>query len=588
MTRPQALPVAYFSMEIALHPCMPTYSGGLGVLAGDTVRSMADLGLRGAAVTLLYRKGYFAQSLDPRGRQTEAPVDWPVEMFGEPLEPQVQIELEGREVSVRAWRYAVRGVGGGEVPVYLLDTDLAENAEADRRLTDRLYGGDEVYRLRQEAVLGLAGVAMLRAVGHADAERFHLNEGHAALAVVALLQETFGAPPADPEAAARCVASVRDRFIFTTHTPVPAGHDQFGNGLVERVLSPRVREWLKVLGQGAHLNMTDLGLRASRFVNGVAMRHGEVSQSMFPEYPIRSITNGIHAPSWASPHHRALFDRHVTDWRSDPFTLRYAVGIPLVEIRWAHARAKERLLGYVQKTTGVGLDPDAFTLGFARRATAYKRPAVIFRDLERLASLVEKSGPIQLVFAGKAHPQDEEGKRLIQEVFEAARKLRGRVATVWLPNYDLTLGKLLCAGCDTWLNTPVPPLEASGTSGMKAALNGVPSLSVLDGWWVEGCVEGVTGWGLSPDGDGSKEDPAVRDDHCATALYEKLEQSVLPCFYGDRDGFASIMRSTIALNASFFNTHRMLLQYVYEAYRDPVSEVGGPQNGWDEEPDPPS
>jgi starch phosphorylase len=570
-------------MEIALHPCMPTYAGGLGVLAGDTLRSMADLGLRGAAVTLLHRKGYFAQNLDRQGFQSEAAEEWPIERFAEPLEPRVQIDLAGRSVSVRAWRYRLRGLRGGEVPVYLLDTDVEQNFAEDRRLTDCLYGGNNVYRLRQEALLGLAGVRMLRALGHDDVGRFHLNEGHAALAAVALLEETFGGAPLDPQAAAKCVESISHRCVFTTHTPVPTGHDRFSRELVRSNLSHRVQRWLEALGQSERLNMTDLALRSSQFVNGVAMRHGEVSRSMFPQYPIRSITNGVHPASWASSSFAALFDRHIPEWRSDPLSLRYAVGIPLEQIRWAHERAKQRLLHRVKKATGVELDPATFTLGFARRATAYKRPTVIFRDLDRLASLARNAGPLQLVFAGKAHPQDHEGKRLIQQVFEAAERLRGKVAVAWLPNYDLTLGKLLCAGSDAWLNTPVPPLEASGTSGMKAALNGVPSLSVLDGWWVEGCVEGVTGWGVAPDGDGAQAPPAERDTHCAQALYDKLEGSVLPCFYGDPDRYAGIMRSAIALNASFFNTHRMLLQYVHEAYRGTSAKDRGPRSGWDEE-----
>ncbi len=560
--------IAYLSMEIAVDPAIPTYSGGLGVLAGDTVRSCADLALPFVAVTLLHRRGYFSQRLDAQGRQTEEPASWRPEEHATPLEPRVELELEGRRVVLRAWCYRVRGAGGGEVPVYLLDTDLPENSEADRGITDSLYGGDDRYRLLQEAVLGIGGVRMLRALGHERLSRFHLNEGHAALAVVALLEES-GQRPSDAGVAAEAlVASVRRRCVFTTHTPVPAGHDRFPLDLVERVLGPAACAWLRALGQRDGVNLTDLALRGSRFVNGVAMRHGEVSRGMFPQYPIRSITNGIHPATWAWPSVRALFDRHIPDWRRDALALRYAVGIPLSEIWWAHSRAKRALVEHVNRVTDARFDTQALTLGFARRATGYKRAALIFSDPERLAGIARHGGPLQLVFAGKAHPRDADGKALIARIFAAAEALRGKVAVAYLPNYDMELGKLLVSGADVWLNNPLPPLEASGTSGMKAALNGVPSLSVLDGWWVEGCVEGVTGWAIGGDGHALPRAAADLEREHALALYAKLERAVLPLYYKERARFQEVMRWCIALNASFFNTHRMVLEYLYEAYLD--------------------
>jgi len=562
--------VAYFSMEIGLHPTIPTYAGGLGVLAGDTLRAAADLEVPMVGVTLLHRQGCFRQRLDGRGDQTEEAVGWSVAERLEPLTPRVEVEIEGRTVRIRAWRDLVRGVSGFEVPVYLLDTDLPDNAPPDRALTDVLYGGDASYRLRQEAVLGLGGVRMLRALGHHGLTRFHLNEGHAALLLLELFEERVAPTGAETAPRPDVIEAIRAQCVFTTHTPVPAGHDQFPAELVRRVLGGQRWAWLEACGQAEGLNMTDLALRGSRFVNGVAMKHGEVSRALFPGYPIRSITNGVHAPTWVVPPFEALYDRHLPDWRHDTLSLRYAIGIPGREIWAAHREAKRALIEHVNRHTDAGFDEEALTIGFARRATAYKRPTLVFHDLERLRGLAAQGGPLQLVFAGKAHPQDREGKAMIRRVHEARDALRGTVPVAYLPDYDMTLAKLVCAGVDVWLNTPLPPLEASGTSGMKAALNGVPSLSVLDGWWIEGHIEGVTGWAIGPPPDAraaADADPTARDAGEAAALYDALARSVLPSFYRERERFVEIMRSAIALNGAFFNSQRMLWQYLHNAYR---------------------
>lgn len=561
--------VAYFSMEIGLESAMPTYAGGLGVLAGDTIRAAADLGVPMVAVTLLHRRGYFHQRVDSEGRQLEEPVSWPVEEFLEPLEPRVTVEVEGRSVQLRAWRYLVQGGTGYQVPVYLLDTDLEENAPPDRALTDTLYGGDDSYRLRQEALLGLGGVRMLRALGYRSVTRFHLNEGHAALLILALLEERLALHP--DESLTGAIEAVNAQCVFTTHTPVPAGHDKFPRDLVRRVLGEERWKRLQAYGQDTMLNMTDLALRGARFINGVAMRHGEVSRGLFPGYPIRAITNGVHAPTWAAPSFEALYDRHLPDWRQDSLNLRYAVGIPSQEIWDAHREAKRALIDYVNRRTGAGLDAETLVLGFARRAAAYKRATLLFHDLERLKAIAERRGPFQFVFAGKAHPQDHEGKELIRSIHAMKEALGGHIRIVYLADYDMAKAGLLCAGSDVWLNTPLPPLEASGTSGMKAAVNGVPSLSVLDGWWIEGHVEGVTGWAIGDRGEtATAPEPGIDARHSAS-LYEKLDAQVLPCFYQRRDRFIEMMRQTIALNASFFNTHRMVRQYVHLAYSAPPS-----------------
>ena len=552
-------------MEIGLEPAIPTYAGGLGVLAGDTIRSAADLEVPLVAVSLLHRAGHFHQTLDADGRQHEAPAGWPIRDHLDPLAARARIQLHGREVAIACWRYRVRGVSGFEVPVYLLDTDLPENEPADRRLTDSLYGGDEAYRLCQEAVLGLGGLAMLRALGHMAIARFHLNEGHAALIVLGLLEERLAGSDGDSTQAH--IDAVRDACVFTTHTPVPAGHDKFPYELVERVLGTRRAQRLELFTRDPSLNMTDLALRGAGYVNGVAMSHWEVSRDLYPDYKVHAITNGVHVRTWASSPFQALFDRWLPDWRRDSLSLRYAIRIPCHEIWSAHVEAKRALVERVNRETGAGFDASVFTLGFARRAAAYKRMGLVVSDLERLRKIAAEAGRLQLVFAGKAHPRDEAGKELIRALHGVRDALRGSIPIAYLPNHDMELGRLLCAGSDVWLNTPLAPLEASGTSGMKAAVNGVPSLSILDGWFVEGHIEGVTGWSI---GDEPCSRETLRRDGDAAdarALYDKLEQVVLPCFYRTPEAFHRVMRSSISINASFYNSDRMLAQYLHSAYR---------------------
>jgi starch phosphorylase len=553
--------VAYFSMEIALEPGMPTYSGGLGVLAGDTIRAAADARVPMVGVSLLHRKGYFYQRLDRDGRQTEEPVLWSVDDFVRKLPDRVSIEIGGRSVEVGVWEYEAFGADSFSVPVYFLDADLPENAPEDRRLTDQLYGGDEVYRFSQEALLGIGGLRMLRKLGHESIEKFHMNEGHSSLLALELVRERLqgeGRRPTRDD-----VQEIRQKCVFTTHTPVPAGHDKFPMELVERVLGRQcVEDMRSAFGLNHALNMTDLALTASHYVNGVAKKHGEVSRQLFPNYRVDWITNGVHAATWTSPPVQKLFDHWIPGWREDNFSLRSALGIPGEELWQTHREAKWRLLEHVNRADNVGMDLDVLTIGFARRATPYKRPDLLFSDLSRLREIAKK-GKLQLVFAGKAHPRDEQGKKLIASIFSARRELGEDIKLSYLENYDLTVAKLAVAGVDVWLNTPESPLEASGTSGMKAALNGVPSLSVLDGWWVEGCVEGLTGWSIGHAASTIDKPDRASD---AASLYDKLENEVLPSFYGDGRRFVDVMRHAIALNGAYFNTQRMMQQYVLKAY----------------------
>lgn len=551
--------VAYFSMEVALAADIPTYSGGLGILAGDTLRSAADLGVPMVGVTLMYRKGYFQQSLDAKGRQTERPVEWKPENHLESLEPIATVTIEGRPVNLRCWRYDVVGVGGHIVPVYLLDANAGTNADFDRTLTDHLYGGDEHYRLCQELILGVGGVEMLSKLGHRDIETYHMNEGHSALLSLRLVERRL-AKQENRFPSTEDIAAVRSQCVFTTHTPVPAGHDEFPGNLVRQVLGANRATLLFSTGFTGHdqLNMTHLALHHTNYVNGVAMKHGEVSRAMFPNYRVKALTNGVHAATWTAPSIQELFDREIPEWRHDNIYLRYAINIGLKSIQAAHREAKVRLFKEIEAETGVQMDPDVFTVGFARRATGYKRAPLFMSDPERIRKIAKKSGQLQIVYGGKAHPRDEGGKANIREIFEAAGELKGAVKVVYVANYDWRWGQLITGGVDLWLNTPIVTREASGTSGMKCALNGIPSLSTLDGWWIEGHVEGLTGWSIdTKNGQESEE---------VESMYAKLEDDILPLYYNDPDGFALVMRSAIALNGSFFNTQRMLLQYIFNAY----------------------
>ncbi len=554
--------VAYFSMEVGIDPRLPIYSGGLGILAGDTLRSLADLKVPAVGVSLLYAKGYFDQRLDGEGSQTELPVSWNPTEVVRALGPTVQVMIESRSVLVRAWQYDVVGQTGFRVPLVLLDTDVPENAPADRELSYFLYGGDDRYRLAQEIVLGIGGVRMLEALGYRGIERFHMNEGHAGLLALELLRQEPGGG-----SLAEAISDVRKRCVFTTHTPVPAGHDQFSYDLVRSVLGePIPLDELRMLGGEERLNMTLLALNLSHYVNGVAKRHGQVSQQMFPGYSIDSVTNGGHSLTWTCDAFRAVYDRHIPGWARDPFSLRYAIQIPLDEIRAAHAEAKRKLVEEVAKRSGVALAGETLTIGFARRATAYKRADLLFSDPQRLADISRRVGSLQVVFAGKAHPRDAPGKELIRKIFRVAKQLRDDVRVVYLENYNITLARLLVSGADLWLNTPLRPLEASGTSGMKAAHNGVPSLSVLDGWWIEGHVEGMTGWSIGPRPGEDGADPGAAEARDAADLYEKLGSIIVPLYYTQAATWAEVMRRTIAFNASFFNTHRMVQQYAANAY----------------------
>ncbi len=544
--------IAYFSMEVGLTNEIPTYAGGLGTLAGDAIRSCADLKIPLVAVTLISKKNYFRQKLDANGRQSELSNEWTPEKLMTLLPNEVNLQIEGRTVKVKAWLYKYQSITGGVVPVLFLDTDFEPNSQQDREISFYLYGGNERYRLKQEAILGFGGVRMLDALGF-KVRKYHMNEGHSSFLAVELLRKYA----MDEE-------KVRELCVFTTHTPVEAGHDKFSYEVIREVLETVDLSILTEYGGEERLNMTCLALNLSNYVNGVAKRHQEISSKMFTGYEIHAITNGVHSYTWTGEAYRKLFDKYLPGWAIEPELLAKVDLVPDEEIWLAHQQQKQLLIDYANQATNSHLEPEVFTLGFARRATEYKRATLLFSNLERLRSISHKR-KLQAVFAGKAHPRDEGGKRLIEQIYSFARQLKGDVEVVYLENYDMDIAAKMVSGVDVWLNTPLRPMEASGTSGMKAAHNGVMNFSVLDGWWIEGWIENLTGWAIGPHPNENIDDPVCFAKENED-IYNKLEYVIMPTFYDRRDQWISLMKNSIGKIAYYFNSHRMMRRYVTEAY----------------------
>jgi glycogen phosphorylase len=545
--------IAYFSMEIGINGSMPTYSGGLGVLAGDIVKSSADLRLQMVAITLVSRKGYFRQKITEQGDQLEFTDEWDPAKTLTCMPNPVTVNIEGRPVKVQAWLYEYQSPTGGMVPILFLDTDMEENSPEDRKITDSLYGGDKTYRLKQEIVLGIGGTKLLRTLPF-KIRKYHMNEGHSSLLTLELLRENG----MDEE-------KVQNLCVFTTHSPVEAAFDQFPYDLVQQILGNEYSlSHMKQYAGVENLNMAFLALNLSKYINGVSLAHVDYSRKLFPGRYIRAVTNGVHSATWTSLHFRQLFDKYIPGWTNEPILLSKAGEIPNREVWDAHTKAKTDLLSYVEKNNGVKLDPQALTIGFARRATGYKRATLIFSDLHRLKEINRKE-KIQFIFAGKAHPKDTDGKGLIRQIHEYANILKDQICVVYLENYNMDTAAKLTSGVDVWLNTPLPPMEASGTSGMKAAHNGVVNFSVLDGWWMEGCVEGVTGWAIGPHPremliESERREAELRD------LYSKLEYLISPTYYNQRDAWITLMKNSIAKIAYYFQTQWVVRRYITEAY----------------------
>jgi len=547
--------VAYISMEIALDSNIPTYSGGLGVLSGDTVRSAADLEIPMVGLCLCYSSGYFYQLFNEYGEQREREIEWSFFFEFDKVDPPITMKIQDKEIKVSAWLYNVIGQSGHKIPIYLLTTDVEGNEDWQKKLTAALYDStSRWHRIVQEMILGIGGLKLLKSLGYDNIEVYHINEGHGAFATLELLKEMKGD-----------INKVKEKVAFTTHTPVPAGHDKFNYDLVKDVFRGNIPKNIKELGGKDELNMTVLGLNLSRYVNGVAKKHGQISRDMFPDHEIDHITNGIHLPFWVSKPIRKLFGKKWPNWRSNPHLLQNAIELDDLDLFDAHIENKFNLISYQKGHSWNLLDEELITIGFARRFATYKRAILLFHDIERLGKICKDK--IQFIFAGKAHPKDTMGKDYIKKIFEAGEHLYENygVKVVVMENYNMDLAHMLVSGVDIWLNTPNRYREASGTSGMKASLNGVLNLSVLDGWWLEGYkMNHLAGWAIGPD----DSDPKAAENNWeidSNYLYEILENDVIPA-YMDHDDWIFRQKNAISL-AAYFNTHRMVEEYAEKAYK---------------------
>lgn len=548
------LTAAYFTMEIALTSEIPTYAGGLGILAGDLMYSCADLKIPVAAVTICWQHGYLKQYLQPDGTQRYEDMLWKTENNMDRLDTKVTVRMEGRTVTVGAWVYWIIN-GEYKLPIYFLDTNLEENAPEDREITNHLYGGGGDMRIKQELVLGIGGLRLLRALGYDRIQNFHMNEGHAAFLTLELLRERGFK---DEEVKKSCV--------FTTHTPVKAGHDVFDYDLAWKVAGDNLPWHIRKLAGEEGLSMTQLALSLSRYTFGVSQIHGQVARGMFPGEEIDAITNGAHHVRWASLEIQALLDKYATGWREDPSILTAKCrSLPDDELWNAHQSAKKRLLNYVNMKASAPFDPEILTIASARRIVQYKRPDILYTNLLHLKEA--GAGKLQIIHAGNAHPADAFAQEMIRKIVDKSRELRGAVNVVYLPNYNLDLAKLLTTGADVWLNTPMRLHEASGTSGMKACLNGVLNLSSLDGWWIEGYrMDHESGWRIGPLARALEtEDQRKAVD--AEDLYTQLMFEVIPEYYRpDRVRWLRRMKRSIGL-MGYFNTHRCIREYQEKAWK---------------------
>ena len=539
--------VGYFTAEIGLWSELHTYSGGLGVLAGDHVKSAADANIPFVGVTLLYRKGYGRQHLDKDGIQTETYRDLDPAQHLQDTGMDISLPLDGGELWAKVWRADITGVSGHEVHVYFLDTFHPKNTERHLDLGLTLYGGDDWVRIRQEYLLGIGGLRLIDKLG-LDVDGLHLNEGHCTFALLEMLNRGWTRE------------QLAKRVLFTTHTPVPAGHDRFEWDAVEEVLGDLLPSDAKQLvidagdpEEGRRISMSHLAVALSGPVNAVSNLNAWVASSMFADHHIAPITNGVHHLTWTSPMMGELFDEQLPGWREDPTKLAHAGKIPTEELAEARTVARKVLRELVQTSTGVRLDKNRLTIGFARRFATYKRANLVFSDLERLREI--GAGKIQFVFSGKAHPRDEGGKALIKSIFDSAKDLENEIPVAFLEDYSMATGLAMTGGVDIWLNNPIRPMEASGTSGMKAAMNGVPNCSILDGWWPEGCEHGVNGWAI---GGADDERDDVRD---AKNVLDVIENEVLPAWEEGDEKWCEIMRASIATSARFTGA-RMISDYL--------------------------
>ena len=546
--------IAYFVMEVGLEESIPTYSGGLGALIGDTILTFADLGIPAVCVTLLYKKGYVYQKIAKDGRQTDLEDVWDYPEVLRPLSVEVEVPIGERKQKLRVWEYTVKGKR--DIKVLFLDGDLDGNDEKVREAFQRLYYSDRERRLIQEVVLGIGGYRALKALGY-DIALYHINESHSAFLLFELLKES------------KDVEDVKKKVVFTTHTSLPVGHDTFPLSMVKEYL--KMYDGIdgeKEATDDGQLDLSLLSARYSSIVNAVSLRHRFITRRSYAFRDVDYITNGVYHRRWVCEEMKDLFDRYILGWDDNPALLKQAHDIPSIELLKAHSEAKERLITFINKNYDVSFVPECPILCIARRITAYKRNNLILKDIDRLIRISERFGCLQVVFAGKAHPADSDGKAIIKDINDKISYAKSKTKSlrmVFLENYGIGLAKLLVAGCDVWLNNPKRPYEACGTSGMKAAMNGVLNFSTWDGWWLEGGIEGINGWGIGPrpswnDMSESSDEEDLED------IYGKLQHIILPMYYNYQDEWVKLMKNSIATVGPCFNTYRMVSEYFVKIY----------------------
>lgn len=554
--------IAYFVMECGLDSRVPTYSGGLGILAGDTLQSFADLDVPAVGITLLWKNGFTSQKLSPDGLQFDDTQEWDIEKYMHPVGTKVTIPIEDKDVTVGAYKYTVESTtGNNEIDTYFLTTDVPENDEETRKICERLYMGKGSSRLKQEIVLGIGGYEFLKAMNYKPF-LYHINESHSAFLIAGLMKDL------------QDLNRVKSRVVFTTHTPVPAAFDRFEMKTVKSIIGRYVGEDLicriyrEKLNDNDDLNLSWLAMKNAKNVVAVSRKHKYVSEAIFQGHSIKYVTNGVHHVKWASPHHKLLYSKYINGWEEDPNLLRIASDIPDNEFAQAHTLAKESLIEMINSETNASFLPGDFTIAMSKRVTHYKRNNLILLNPDKLIEIAESKGNIQIIFAGKAHPYDNDGKNIIKSIHNTANYMASKtnkVKITFLENFNIFKANMIVSGVDLWLNNPTRPLEASGTSGMKASLNGVPNFSVLDGWWMEGCMEGINGWGIGPRVAWQDLSYSI-DTQDLNDIYGKLEYNILDLYYKRYSEYLKIMKMAVATVAPHFNTHRMVSEYVTDLY----------------------
>jgi glycogen phosphorylase len=550
-TYPMNIPnIAFVTMEFGLDNNMNTYCGGLGILSGDIIKSATDMSVRMTGITILYKNGWFKQSIDDKGYQVATSDTWDYQKYLTDTNLTFTINIHNESVKVKLWEYTwTSNISGFSNTIYFVDTDVDGNSDLIKQASNKIYHTDKSIWYCQEILLALSTIEVNKIL-NLKIDIYHLNESHAACLALALYDEV------------KDWNKVRQSLVFTTHTPLEAAHQKFNIDDLKNYLPSKYVEYIpKELIVNSEINFTKLSLFASKFSNAVAKRHEEVSDKMYPEFSLDHVTNGVHIDTWVCSGLGMIYDKYLTGWKNDPNILRQIGVVPDEEIESNHHKNKINLCDYVNDKYHKNLDPNIFTIGFARRTVGYKRADMILTQLERLKTIAKKYNKIQIIFSGKAYPTDDEGIKLIKSLVDASKIIDPYLNIVFIEDYDMAIAKKMVLGVDLWLNNPIPPLEASGTSGMKASLNGIPNFSILDGWWVEGHLEGITGWSIG-------EDLCV-GDVCKLIeiedLYSKLENQIYHA-WNDKAKWARMRKTCIALNGTYFNTYRVVQEYILKGY----------------------